>query len=271
MTARLTAALVLLVTLLGTAHGDDSKRAEKYLERAVEFYRYGRYASAAIEFSKAYRLKADPPILFAWAQAERLDGNCKKASKLYRRFIATAPPQSDIDAAQSFIEKCDRSEGDRAAPDDKPARNGEANGRGSPAPGPEERPDSDSAAGEGPVAGTTDAHTDGVRPLWYNDRRGAIMTTAGGGIIVFSLGLYLSARSLSSSAADASSDDEFDDIFNRARNRRNLAVLLGLSGSVLVTLGLLRYRHVREAQRSSVTVSPVITDDTAGLLLIGRF
>src|SRR3954470_11288810 len=54
------------------------------------------YRTAVAEFEIAYRLDPEVPLLFTWAQAERLGGNCKRALELYQKYL-----YSEINAEQA--------------------------------------------------------------------------------------------------------------------------------------------------------------------------
>src|SRR3569832_7181 len=45
------------------------------------------YKTAVAEFEIAYRLDPEVPLLFTWAQSERLGGNCKHAVELYQKYL----------------------------------------------------------------------------------------------------------------------------------------------------------------------------------------
>ena len=54
------------------------------------------YKTATAEFEIAYRLDPEVPLLFTWAQSERLGGNCKHALELYQKYL-----YSDINKDQA--------------------------------------------------------------------------------------------------------------------------------------------------------------------------
>lgn len=250
-------ALTVLATV-STARADE-KAAQKYLDRAIEYYKYARYDSAASEFKRAYREDPQPRTLFAWAQAERLAGNCEESIELYGKFLATEPPEADVEAAEFGIRACNGGS-DTAIGDDSKAT-AESGGQG------KESPDvSDPAGGLSRVGSTGSAEP------WYFDRRGAVLTGTGVALTAIGFGLYLSARSLASRAGDeADNEQEFEDRISRARERRNIAVLLGLSGAALLTVGALHYHRIRNARRTSVVITPAIEANSVGIALFTRF
>jgi tetratricopeptide (TPR) repeat protein len=79
-----------------------------HFEQGLAQYQARRYDDAIREFRLAYAAEPLRDIAYAWAQAERLRGNCAGAIPLYRRFIADAPTQSEADRAQAHLEQCQR-------------------------------------------------------------------------------------------------------------------------------------------------------------------
>lgn len=73
---------------------------------AAELFADGRYAEAAAAFDAAYQATHDPAFLFGHAQALRFGGNCGGAIELFEAFIATGPPEPDIEEAERVIAAC---------------------------------------------------------------------------------------------------------------------------------------------------------------------
>lgn len=105
MRARVSKAPVALV--LATALVSSSVTAAPPPEQdPVELIRQGRHLEAADVFERLYERTADPALLFAKATALRRGGDCRGAIKELERFIATAPPEPDVAAAQEVIDVC---------------------------------------------------------------------------------------------------------------------------------------------------------------------
>lgn len=66
-------------------------RAREHFERGAALYQAKDYEGAVAAFEAAYALEPEPQTLFAWAQAERLSGDCESAVKLYQRFLDSGP------------------------------------------------------------------------------------------------------------------------------------------------------------------------------------
>ncbi len=67
------------------------------------------WEAAAREFQRSYDLEPRKESLFAWAQAERLRGNCARAVDLYRRVLPLDLTPKQKQAAERNLERCDRS------------------------------------------------------------------------------------------------------------------------------------------------------------------
>jgi tetratricopeptide (TPR) repeat protein len=108
-------ALLLVVSGSGRAWGQEAKpdaaaldpAARAAFERGIEHYSSRHYEAAIAQFQQAYRLEPRRKILFAWAQAERLRGNCQAAVELYRRFLAAAPDADEAARARDHLGRCE--------------------------------------------------------------------------------------------------------------------------------------------------------------------
>lgn len=83
-------------------------------EEGVEAFAEGRYDDAARILERAYAATPEPPLLFAWAQAERYAGRCDVAVPLYRAYLDSAPPADVSALAREAITACGE-DPDRAA------------------------------------------------------------------------------------------------------------------------------------------------------------
>jgi tetratricopeptide (TPR) repeat protein len=102
----MTRLLLCILFLTSLAFADDMRPAArtKY-QQGLSAYQAKRYPDAIESFKAAYALDARPEILFAWAQAVRLSGDCDSAVPLYRKVLAdtTAAKREPI---QALIDKC---------------------------------------------------------------------------------------------------------------------------------------------------------------------
>jgi tetratricopeptide (TPR) repeat protein len=103
-----TAAGVAVSLLLGGSAGAEPEAAEERYERGIELYLEKDYGGAVRELSYAYSLAPRRETLFAWAQAERLQGNCPAAIRLYARYLEQDPPEEQVALVRGHLERCRR-------------------------------------------------------------------------------------------------------------------------------------------------------------------
>jgi tetratricopeptide (TPR) repeat protein len=92
-----------------------SAEAEAGYVRGLAHYAARDFHRAIAEFEAAFALDPRPELLFAEAQAFRLDGDCPRALELYRRFLATRPPPLQVQATQLGLDRCAESASTNAA------------------------------------------------------------------------------------------------------------------------------------------------------------
>jgi tetratricopeptide (TPR) repeat protein len=195
--ARLAAAL-LCAALAGAAPADAApppSEAQKLYERGLQLYSARQYEAAISSFQKAFDLDGRREILFAWAQAERLSGDCPSAVVLYRRFLAMSPGPREVEAAQLNLKRCERAlatrpEGEPAPnPVDERAREAEAH-----AAAAEARAAAEAAARRGPP--------------FYRDRVGGALLGVGAGLLVVGAGVAGASAATESAARSAANYGE---------------------------------------------------------------
>jgi hypothetical protein len=64
------------------------------------------YKTASTEFEAAYKLDPQVPLLFTWAQSERLGGNCPHALELYQRYLYSDINEQQAEFARRWIKEC---------------------------------------------------------------------------------------------------------------------------------------------------------------------
>lgn len=75
-------------------------------DRGIALYLDHDYAAAVRAFSRSYAIDPRRETLFAWAQAERLQGNCPGAIQLYDRYLAQGPPAAQVPVVQEHLARC---------------------------------------------------------------------------------------------------------------------------------------------------------------------
>lgn len=75
-------------------------------EAGLALYSAKDYHGASGKFAEAHALEPTDEILFAWAQAERLQGNCVGAVPLYERYLTMTPDAQAGKNARNHLERC---------------------------------------------------------------------------------------------------------------------------------------------------------------------
>src|SRR5690348_1464260 len=96
------AILLAVVAAARPAHGQPDPA-----EEGMRLYRAGDYAAAAERLREAHAQHPSRDLLFAWAQAERLSGDCATAIPLYQRVLADDPPPEQADAVRLVLTLCE--------------------------------------------------------------------------------------------------------------------------------------------------------------------
>ncbi len=101
---------ILIVALLANGAAADSvpNKARTLADRGRVAHDSRDYAGAIAAFTEAYALAPAPGLLFNLAQAYRLRGNCDDAALMYRRFLATNPPDDARLLAESHLSTVER-------------------------------------------------------------------------------------------------------------------------------------------------------------------
>jgi tetratricopeptide (TPR) repeat protein len=200
-------ALVLLGSLSSavTARADGPADAKARYDKGVAAYTAHDYEAAVTWFKDAYALDPRPEILFAWAQAERLSGDCTSAIALYRKFLDGHPADVQADAAQAPLEKCERS---LAAPVEAPGAIVPATPAApppTPAPAPTRSP---------------------ARPPFYHDTLADVFVGAGVVAAAVGVGLLVTADSPDGATTYADFQSRHDSAVSRTR-AGGIAVAVG--------------------------------------------
>ncbi|MBW2464822.1 MAG: hypothetical protein JRH11_24445, partial [Deltaproteobacteria bacterium] len=204
---------------------------------------------AVTEFQLGYALDPNATFLFAWAQAERLSGDCDAAIRLYERFVKSDPPAQQVAAAEQSIELCRQT---LAAP---------------PPPEPEPEPEPEPVAPIESEPEPAPVETDKRSP----DPAGVVLMALGGVGVAVGGGLLIGASAQETAAEEAENYDDFDGAKAKAKNRRvSGGVVLGLGGALFI-VGVIRYAVAGRKASRSTALAPWHDGRAGGLAVAGRF
>jgi tetratricopeptide (TPR) repeat protein len=94
--------------------------AQPHLQRALRHFEAKDYPKALVEFRAAYTIDPQPSLLYAIAQAERMNGDCRRAIRYYEAYLRTAPNELQARLARENIARCTE-ELRRSPPTSQPA------------------------------------------------------------------------------------------------------------------------------------------------------
>ena len=180
------------------------------------------YKTATAELEIAYRLDPEVPLLFTWAQSERLGGNCKHALELYQKYLYSDINKDQAAFTRERIRECGGATNTLTTTTQAPAP--------ADAPPPPEEP----------------AHY-----TWYRDVPADVLTGVGAVGVLAGIALFLDAHSTSNAADTAFYLDDHERLRNDAIHQRNLGIGATIAGVVVAGAGVALY--VYHGKRAAVT------------------
>lgn len=120
MTSRSVAVLLAVLHLLlvtdrglgprsaGADEVDMEPAARAHFQEGLDAYGEKDYERAIAGFEAGYAIDPQRAFLYAWAQAERLSGDCDAAIPLYRKFLDTRKPGTDLPDVEKRIAQCEK-------------------------------------------------------------------------------------------------------------------------------------------------------------------
>ena len=203
--------------------GAMSEDARAHYERGLALYTAKDYTGAIRELEAGYTIEPRREFLFAEAQARRLDGDCKNAVPLYRRFLASEPEDVQANAAHIALGRC--AEQMASAPPPVAARPAQ---RAAPPPPPAPRPPPPPPA------------------PWYQDGVGAALLGAGVVGLVTGSVYTVAARAARDDANQAAPTyPDYARLWDTARSRSQIAIAGFAAGATLASAAIVRYLRVR--------------------------
>jgi hypothetical protein len=229
-------------TTAGTGGGAEAMSAEAraHYDRGIELYTAKDYGAAIRELAAGYAIDPRREFLFAQAQALRLSGDCKGAVPLYQQFLASQPPEVQVNATHIGLGRCAQQMATAAPP---------AAAVAAPVPTAIEK-------GPAPPAPRSPARPEAPAP-WYHDRWGAVLLGAGGLALAAGTGFMVASMSARDDANQSAADyPDYARRWDTAQSRWRIAVTGLAVGGALTGAAILRYLHVRRGSRAAPTAEP---------------
>lgn len=259
--------LLRLFVAASSAGADEppfSDEARVHLERGLRQYEAKRFEAAIAEFRAGYAKDPRREFLYAWAQAERLSGDCPSAIVLYRRFLAASPPPRQARAAQENLARCESALS--TTPGLVAAPSGPIPSAATSSPPPAVRATASSAR-TGAQPDLTPSTSSPSRPLapprqprsWHEDRLGHALAAGGGGLVVVGGLFYWFSLRSEAAAGEASTYDEFAARLEQANDRRRIASIGAAAGAGLLAAAAVRYYLVGRGSREPAPVPSRLT------------
>jgi len=237
--------LVVAVLAATPAYADTASEATAHAEAGKKAFAAGKYGEAITEFRAANALQADPKLLYAIAQAQRMSGDCRAAIASYEEFIQSKADPKLVEYSQANITRCKEQLAKEPAPDPTPDPKPDP----TPDPKPDPQPDH-------PAAPTTVGSTEpqpqpqpppqrDTGPSWTSDWIGHGLV--GGGLAMGVIGtiLWTGGRSDAAAANDATDYASFiakRDAADGALTKQRIGIALGVAGVAALGYGVYHYK-----------------------------
>jgi len=239
-------AVLVVVALTGGARAEPpaamAPAAREHFQRGIDLYMKNDYRAAIAELQQGYAIDPSPEILFAWAQAERLAGDCATAIALYQRFVATGPPELQVRAAEENRASCEQTLASQTQTAPTPT----------------------------PAIAVTRSVPPGATPPWYADVTGDVL--AGTGTLTIAAGaglLVLSAKNLDA-APGQGTEGQFRDAVDRGQLERTIGIGALIAGAAVLGTGIWHYATRPTRRESSAVVQVWQHGDGWGVAIGGR-
>jgi tetratricopeptide (TPR) repeat protein len=256
-------ALSVLAAARATAQPADpavTAAARPHLEAALRLFKAREYAQALAEFRAAFDIDPQPALLYAIAQAERLNGDCRRAIRFYEAFLRTAPKQSQGLSARQNIARC-VAELQRPSPATQPAS--------APTSAPTERPEPPLV-----LAPVSPRVPDRPGSSWTRDWAGHGLVLGGLAVAATGIALWRVGRG---AIADANAARSYDTFVARAGGASDagLEQRMGIAalavGGALVAAGVAHYVLRGRGRAERARVAAAAGPGRAVLVLGARF
>lgn len=175
------------------------------------------FETASVEFEIAYKIDPEVPLLFTWAQSERLGGNCPQALELYQKYLYSDINREQADYARHWIDACGGVVPTKVAP--KPIV---------------------------VVAGPP-------RYIWYKDKPADALVLGGAIVVAAGIVFFVKAHNSANGADSATFLDDHDRLRENAIHQRNLGIGATIAGVMIAGAGVGLYLY--DAHKHNAMVS----------------
>jgi hypothetical protein len=213
--------LILFVLLAAARPARADVTAKERLDSGLRHFAAKEYDAAIADFKAGYALEPRADFLYAWAQAERLRGDCRAATPLYQRYLASGVTAEQAKVAADNLARCHKLVGEEpAAPPPPPPV---------VVPAPPPPP---------PLATPAPPAPPPPAPPWYTDTVGDVLL--GSGLLAVGVGavLFATSASAASDAPSAASYGAYADALDGARTQRTAAIVAVGAGGGLIVAGI---------------------------------
>lgn len=246
-----------------TASPADVERARQLHEEGLAHYEKRQYGRAIAAYRKAYALVPAPGILFNLAQAYRLRGDCKRAYRAYKNFLAVVTDTPEANLAREHAQALRPCAKAPAEPEPAPAP--------AIAPAPVLAPQltEETPAPPPPVVEPVVTVQRAPRSHAGQDKKILGLGIGGAGGVLALVGVFygLKARGAASDLSDFYDDggvwtDELSQRENDLDRHRALALGFGLTGAAAIGTGAVLYwlghkeSSIERADQGAVAVVP---------------
>jgi tetratricopeptide (TPR) repeat protein len=246
-------ALLLVTFIARDARADATADAAAHAEAGKKAFADEHFAEAITEFRAANALRADPKLLYAIAQAQRMAGDCAGAIESYQAFLATKPDAKLSEYSEANIARCkeDLARAPKQPPPEPPPE---------PAKLPPKQPPP-----EPPITALTTPPTptpaDHGGRSWTRDWIGHALVV--GGVASVSVGAFLvvtgrNAASKANDASDYASFLEARDAASSALTKQRIGIGAAIVGAGLIVGGVIHYRLGSSNREVEVTAVPTV-------------
>jgi hypothetical protein len=280
LTALAVIGLALGLAASPAAAAPKGRAAKAQFDKGVAAYSKSDFVTASLAFGKSYALEVDVETLFAWAQAERKQGHCDKASELYHQLLTSKLPAENKAVVQGQLDECKKILDDDQARESAAERARIDEARAHQPRDEVHKPPPSSASPSAPIDSPPPAHVDSPGPdiavhastttetPWFKDAAGDALVGVGVAGVAVGGVLLLSASSASADSKTAPTYAQFKALDDKAKSRGMYGVIATGAGAALIVAGVIRYA-TRSTSTESTTVTGWLDARSSGIAIAG--